>query len=753
MAKKKKWWFNEDTDQSVLFPNTVKQHKENMGAPVYSQGELLNDYEYDYEADYYGWNRKSEKGVKDNNEVSEEEYVEIQNEVDKLVSSNTSQQDYDRMMKERIDAKLKAKKALSNFNDEWESKWSSGKWEGYSYYRTPQLTYRYVQQMANALAAQHKIDIKIGNEWICDLKTKTLTYNPASLVYSTKSELLATLLHEIGKLRYSKSLDELKYDDQGKPLSPYLDKYGAFAYNAMTPFEELRIDTKMLGEYGSAGEIYESQEPSLMAVYKNYKKLSQNVKRFIADRARQVFEGSIQNASRNHYDDMQTEIMVRAKLLIMKGVKNDDAIAQAINEIQGDPRKVQPQSNSAKMMAMFGVPTEQEARAKFDQMVQKIMAKDTLYDYIASVYSEAYLLRKDKDFTPEMQERLAKTVPSFKPIVGHNDTKEVVAEMNANVYPVIEDLLKDMDKGFSELGEFGGKDFQNNVNQELQRAIAQMQAREGAGTDKGGNQKVRLSPKSSGQTNDTTVPEWFNGDYKTLKDSVRSEIARLTRMLTFLRRTEQTTKWVGNQRRGRLNMKKLYRAKMGNRRVFKSKLETQDTVKSFAFSLILDVSGSMQGSRIANTTRGMVILAEVFKDMGIPFEIITFSDGAKVIKKFETEMSKEVEGKIGGLPKFMDGGGTNLDQGLKKMKLKERPERNKVAIVLTDGGVGDADMYNQKYFNPMWKNDHIKSLAFGLEISEREISKLCNGTGKAIKNAVEVPYVFADLLKSLILKK
>ena len=49
----------------------------------------------------------------------------------------------------------------------------------------------------------------------------------------------------------------------------------------MTPFEELRIDTKMLGEYGSAGEIYESQEPSLQVVYKNYKALSKNVKQII----------------------------------------------------------------------------------------------------------------------------------------------------------------------------------------------------------------------------------------------------------------------------------------------------------------------------------------------------------------------------------------------------------------------------------------------------------------------------------------
>lgn len=722
MAKKKKWWFGDsDEDNSVMFPNTVKQHNEKIySAPVYSQGQLISGEEYDEDeyAEVYGWGKKPQE---------------------LLPSKGTSKTDKKNWLQHGNQA----------FNKDFEDRWNSGKWNGYSYYRTPTLSYRYVQQMANALASQHKITVKVGNDWVCDLKTKTLTYNPASLVYSSKSELLATLLHEIGKLRYSKSMDDLKYNRQGKPLSTYLNRYGKFAYNAMTPFEELRIDTKMLGEYGSAGEIYESQEPSLQVVYNNYKKLSENVKAFVVSQARSVFDGMLRKITGNVFDNQQFEEMIRAKMYMQAGVDEQEALTKAITEV-GRAGYQTSAGTRGKIMAAFGVPTVEEAKKEFAKMEQSIFEKDTLYDYIASVYSEAYLLKKDADFSPGMVERLRKTTPSFKPIVKHTDAVEVVGEMDANVYPVIEDLLDDAKDCFDELEKFG-KQFKEEVNHELQRALDGLQEKSGGGVDEQGKNQVRMS-KSSGQTNKTTVPEWFSGDYRVLKDSVRGEITRLTRMLTFLKRTEQVIKWTDNQRRGRLNMKKLYRAKIGNRRVFKSRIENTDTVRSFAFSILLDVSGSMQGARIANTTRGLIILAEVFKDMGIPFEIITFSDGAKTIKAFSGTLDKAVEKSIGGLPKC-DGGGTNLNRGIEKMKLKEQPERNKVCIVLTDGGVGSPDEYNRQYFNPMLQKDHIKSLAFGLEISQREIERLCNGTGKAIENAAEVPVIFADLLKSLIIKK
>ncbi len=729
MAKKSRWWFKgTDEEDSVLFPETVKKHNSEIVAPVYQQGELLNMEDYIGE-DYYGWGRKPSSS---NDTIR----LGLDNEYDEFFEDDD---DTDTKKEDRRKASIK--KNTDDFNLEWDNRMSKNSWQGYSSYRTQILSYQYVQQMANAIASQHKITVKVGNEWVCDLNTKTLTYNPTTLVYNSKSELLATLLHEIGKLRYSKGFNELKYDEKGKPLSTYLDTYGTIAYTAMLPFEELRIDTKMLGEYGSAGEIYESQEPALLAVYNGYKTLSKKYKQVVIDSAWNEF-----NRITNDANDSSAHIMIMAKIFMKEGMSQEKAIGESVRAYEIGGRG----GEEGVLYAKFGVKTRQEVAKKLDEMAKKILVTDTIFDYIASVYSEAYMLKKDADFSKGMVERLKKTNPSFKPIVNSTDTTEVVKEMNGYVYPVIEDLLKQQKDGMDELEELGGKEFKKAVNDGVKKMMAQVGQQGASQFDKNGNQKVRLG--GSAPTDDSTVPEWFSGNYKILKDSVKSEISRLTRKLTFLKRTESTVKWTSNQRRGRLNMKKLYRTRLGNRRVFKSKLESTDTIRSFAFSIVIDVSGSMTGSRIANTTRGMIILAEVFKDMGIPFEIITFDDGAKTIKSFDGTFDKKVENKIGGLPKY-DGGGTNLDRGLKLMKLKDRVERNKICIVLTDGGVGDPEGYNAQFFRPMLQKDHIKSLAFGLEIKKQEIEKLCNGTGRAIENAVEVPYVFADLLKSLMIKK
>lgn len=756
MSKKKKWWFgdSDDNDSSVLFPNTVKQHekKQQLGAPVYQNGRLVSgsDGVIDWDdsafenADYYGWGRKSyRKEIKPTDELS----GELQNILGdtKTVTNSRSK-------------KLYASQGRLEFAQDWEESWNTGHWQGYSYYRTPTLTYRYVQQMANALASQHKIEVRVGNNWDCDLKTRTLTYNPASLVYSTKSELLATLLHEIGKLRYSTGLHELLYAIYANPpgLSRFLDAYGVNAYTAMLPFEELRIDTKMLSEYGSAGEIYESQEPALQAIYKNYKKLSFNMREITITSAMAQFKlmlTDVQNNGNQVSPDFART--VRIMHYVDQGFSQDMAVKKVRDEEKSASSSIAEQVN-LKMRALFGVETREEAMEEFKKMARIINDKDTLFDYVAAAYSSAYILNHEGESTPGIAARIAKTNPSFKLATVKSTTAEVVCEMDKNVFPVIEDLLKEAKNGFSELEKFG-EDFKTKVWDSVTNTMRQQNNAtadsSGSGqVDADGKQRVRMPASSSGKTNQTTVPEWFDGDYGVLKDSVRSEISRLSRMLNFLRRTEQTIRWTENQRRGRLDAKKLYRARLGSRRVFRSRLENTDTIRSFAFSILLDVSGSMAGSRLANTTRGMVILTEVFKEMNIPFEIITFSDGAKILKSFDDSVDRKVENSIGGLPKH-NGGGTNLNNGLEKMNLSARHERNKVCIVLTDGGVSNVDYYNESHFRPMLQKEHIQSLAFGLEIRQDEISKLCNNTGRAIKNAVEVPYVFADMLKSLILKK
>jgi hypothetical protein len=631
--------------------------------------------------------------------------------------------------------KFDSKKENKSFNKSWETNAWGDKWKGYSSFKKPQLTYQYVQQMANMLAAQHKVNVVVSNTWETDLTTSTLRYNPTSLVYGTKSELLATLLHEIGKLRYSSPRASLTKQGMFK-------KYGASCFTAFTPFEELRIDAKMIGEYPSAPEIYESQEPALIEVVSKYNGLGGVYRRYSCEIAERVF------------NDKKNEI----KYAEPGGgaVPQDIFDKMMIERMRGGNPNAMPvpaygiHETTRMWQSMFGVNNEQEADAKFQAFKIVLEKKVNLLDYVAGIYATLYELPENVLDTvhPDAKPYIDKTIGAMAPCIRATSAQEVMDIMEIHVFSNIEDLLNQFEQTAKELEAFS-KEFAQAFKSFAQYLEKNMQDYlHGSGLlDQHGNTATR----NSGPSSDTTVPEWHNGDYKVLRDSVKGEIKSLVRKLTYLRRQEAAPRFKNYQKRGKLDMKRLYRVAMGSRNVFKRKIDIPDTVRSFAFSFVVDVSGSMEGPRMVNTTRGLIMLSEVFKQMQIPFEIVVFNDEGKTVKSFDTPWDTKLEKKLGGLALYGNSG-TNLNCGLDKVTLKKLHQRNKVVVVLSDGGVGDVEEYNARYFMPM-REQGIRSMAFGIEVDKYEganVRALALGAGQVVNNAAELPELFSKMLKDLI---
>lgn len=604
--------------------------------------------------------------------------------------------------------------AKNDYNDTYSSYEKTGVWRGYSYYQQPQLTYKYVQQMANILSAQHNVKVEIGNEWVVDLLQKKLTYNPSSLIYGTKSELIATLMHEIGKIRYVTHSSKLN--------NKYITLYQTPALEVLGIYEDLRTDFLMLKAYEGAAEIYESIIPTIEEQVKGYMTRGQNFRQLVMA----VPEATLQNIITTHVDSQSNHQLNPA-----------DPILQA------------------NLLKVFGTSDLMKVKVGMVKLQESLREQGTIYEYCGEMLSMMYDLdaqghKKYENITEKVDKTLATIDDSKK----SPDSQALVDYMDTAVYPIVEDLMKDakdkldaINKAFPQMSESAKK----QMSQQISKYVNQMEAQgggkgTGGGVDQNGNMKVRM-PKGLSRNNSTVPPEWESGDYKVLKDSVSMEIKQLVNRLTFLRRDELTVRYTADQKRGRLNSKKLYKASSGSRRLFKQKLENTDTIQSFAFSILLDVSGSMSGARITHSTRALVIFAEVFKKMNIPFEITTFSNGAKTIKPFGSDMTGTMEKSIGGLVKC-NGGGTNLDQGLKKLEIGKQKERNKVVIVLTDGDVGRPEEFDEKFFIP-WSKQGIKSVGFGLECEE-SMARLAMGNSKVLKNASALPVEFSNLLKSLI---
>lgn len=124
--------------------------------------------------------------------------------------------------------------------------------------------------------------------------------------------------------------------------------------------------------------------------------------------------------------------------------------------------------------------------------------------------------------------------------------------------------------------------------------------------------------------------------------------------------------------------------------------------KDYAISLLVDLSGSMQGEKIEETFRAVVVLAEVLNRLSIQTEILGFNDRIYEYQKFGQDISREIRENMGGmLQEVDDTSGTGKAQwnddgwalsqtseSLAKQKAKE-----KFLIVLSDGTPVESPMH------------------------------------------------------------
>ncbi|GIW67155.1 MAG: hypothetical protein KatS3mg096_023 [Candidatus Parcubacteria bacterium] len=66
----------------------------------------------------------------------------------------------------------------------------------------------------------------------------------------------------------------------------------------------------------------------------------------------------------------------------------------------------------------------------------------------------------------------------------------------------------------------------------------------------------------------------------------------------------------------------------------------------YRFSLLVDLSGSMQGKKIEETFKGVVVLAEVLERLGIQYEILGFQDTIIPYKEFKDKLNKELRDRL-----------------------------------------------------------------------------------------------------------
>lgn len=671
MSRKRKKWFgyggDEDEYYDDLFSNTRKQHQDRLKKVQSEEPETdyLSEESYSYD---YGFNTSFKK------------------------------KNYD-------------------FDRDWEHYKTTGVTYSYNYYKPANLTYKYVQQMANTIASEGGIKAQIGNDWKVDIKNKILTYNPTSLMYGTKGELLATLLHETGKIAHSTDVSDLK--------SKYLgdNKMHVGAKTVLSIFEGTRIDIVMLKSYPSASEVYESNTEVVKKIVIEYRKnateLRQAMKYTAGAFVKQIHNSILEQMRQRGIVDLQAH---DAFTKIMLGDVTQNTIGKRIEE-------------------------PHELMQHVEEFSKKQATEPLLEEYVSEMMRLSYGI--DIEPIESVKDYVDKTYKFVAPASKMRSTQEVVNMLDKDVYPIIEPLLKQQHEGTESQKEAFGENAARNLNKQARQLLKHFGGQnEHQLVDEQGKELPRMS---SGRSDSSDLPmEWANGDYNSLRESVDYEIKQLTNRLNFIKREESVERFTSNERRGKLDTKKLYRFATGNTRLFKRKLPNVDTVRSFAFTLMVDISGSMAGNRVIHATRGLIILAEVFEKFDIPYEIIVFQGYPKTLKKFDQKLDKDMKSKIGHIVN-MTGGGTNLIPALETVQVQKQQESNKIVVVLSDGDTESHKQLDNDFFIP-WEKKGIKSIGIGIETGKM-IETLCHGNGIAVDQSTELPNHFASLLKKLIKKR
>ena len=151
--------------------------------------------------------------------------------------------------------------------------------------------------------------------------------------------------------------------------------------------------------------------------------------------------------------------------------------------------------------------------------------------------------------------------------------------------------------------------------------------------------------------------------------------------------------WEGNKKRGKIHKRSVWKIKTYSgmpqaQNVFKNKVVRN--IQDAAISIVVDQSGSMGGDKYIHAAHSAVLLNEVFGQLQVPVEIISFTDTYEPVniihKSFDAAINnyKLVEQFV--LASSEMGGNSDGDSIMFAAdRLMQRNEKKRIMIVLSDG--------------------------------------------------------------------
>jgi cobalamin biosynthesis protein CobT len=287
-------------------------------------------------------------------------------------------------------------------------------------------------------------------------------------------------------------------------------------------------------------------------------------------------------------------------------------------------------------------------------------------------------------------------------------------ELKQNIKDYIESLPEDVKQELEKRAQKALGEFEKELNEELQGKLSQNPEQKVEKETKKETTKVEQSTESldSSKTEKAPRHEIDKDEIQKYRDMLAKEMEKdanvyeeyRREVLPIIDKLEQDLRnifvarrakgWESGHKSGkRIDIKRRIQEKakdvpaMESRAWQKRELPQE---KDYAITLLVDLSGSMQGEKIDETFKAVIVLTEVLNRLSLNLEVLGFNDRMHEYQNFGQPISKEIREQMGNMLDEVDSHGASWnDDGWALEQASERLAKQKVdqkfLIVLSDG--------------------------------------------------------------------
>lgn len=318
-----------------------------------------------------------------------------------------------------------------------------------------------------------------------------------------------------------------------------------------------------------------------------------------------------------------------------------------------------------------------------------------IYSYISG---EAVLVLGETN--KEVQEAVKKTQEKMQDIRDNaTSTLDIVKAIREDIYPDIKHLFED--------------------SPDPQKSPSSGEGEDGDGEGKPKPGAGKPSPRDGFDSKETQsiahgfgavlsdVPEEEHEPYDDMYPYIKNLINKTADKLRKVLTDKAFDKFEGKFTSGKkLNQRRMYKPRLGDYRVFQRRIEASQ--KDYEFALVVDMSGSMSGSKIKHAVQASMLFGHVLEKLEIPHIIYGFNrymfpykqSAQKYDKKMGMSIAKSMWAETYGEDGSKHGAGDNNDAEavyqVKKL-LQSSKSTKKIMMVFTDGQPANSEDLSYKH--------------------------------------------------------